>query len=73
MNRLTLTQGELVSTATGNQIQFTKKQGAALSYDAGGNRRMDSLLKHPGVLDTTSSFALERLKETTALPLTHLK
>lgn len=34
---------------------------------------MDSLLKHPGVLDTTSSFALERLKETTALPLSHLK
>ena len=34
---------------------------------------MDSLLKHPGVLDKTSSFALERLKETTALPLSHLK
>ncbi len=33
---------------------------------------MDSLLKHPGVLDTTSSFALERLKDTTALPLAHL-
>ncbi len=33
---------------------------------------MDSLLKHPGVLDSTSSFALERLKDTTALPLAHL-
>ena len=33
---------------------------------------MDSLLKYPGVLDTTSSFALECLKETTALPLAHL-
>jgi Lrp/AsnC family leucine-responsive transcriptional regulator len=33
---------------------------------------MDSLLKHPGVLDVKSSFVLEEVKETTALPLTHL-
>lgn len=33
---------------------------------------MDSLLKHPGVLDVKSSFVLEAVKETTALPLTHL-
>jgi Lrp/AsnC family leucine-responsive transcriptional regulator len=33
---------------------------------------MDSLLKHPGVLDVRSSFALEEVKETTALPLSHL-
>jgi Lrp/AsnC family transcriptional regulator, leucine-responsive regulatory protein len=30
---------------------------------------MDKVLKHPGVLDVRSSFALERIKETTALPL----
>jgi Lrp/AsnC family transcriptional regulator, leucine-responsive regulatory protein len=30
---------------------------------------MESLLKQPGVIDTTSSFAMERIKETTALPL----
>jgi Lrp/AsnC family leucine-responsive transcriptional regulator len=30
---------------------------------------MDSLLKHPGVLDVRSSFVLEEVKETTALPL----
>lgn len=33
---------------------------------------MDSLLKHPGVLDVKSSFALEEVKETTALPLSQL-
>jgi Lrp/AsnC family transcriptional regulator, leucine-responsive regulatory protein len=32
---------------------------------------MDSLLKHPGVLDVKSSFVLEEVKETTALPLAH--
>ncbi len=30
---------------------------------------MDSLLKQPGVIDLKSSFALEQVKETTALPL----
>ncbi len=30
---------------------------------------MDSLLQHPGVLDVRSSFVLEAVKETTALPL----
>jgi Lrp/AsnC family leucine-responsive transcriptional regulator len=33
---------------------------------------MDSLLKHPGVLDVKSSFVLVEVKETTALPLSHL-
>jgi len=33
---------------------------------------MDSLLKHPGVLDVKSSFVLEEVKETTVLPLSHL-
>jgi Lrp/AsnC family transcriptional regulator, leucine-responsive regulatory protein len=33
---------------------------------------MDSLLKHPGVLDVRSSFVLEEVKETTALPMSHL-
>lgn len=33
---------------------------------------MDSLLKAPGVLDVKSSFVLEEVKETTALPLGHL-
>jgi Lrp/AsnC family leucine-responsive transcriptional regulator len=33
---------------------------------------MGSLLKHPGVLDVKSSFVLEEVKETTALPLSHL-
>jgi Lrp/AsnC family leucine-responsive transcriptional regulator len=32
---------------------------------------MDSLLKLPGVLDVKSSFVLEEIKETTALPLAH--
>jgi Lrp/AsnC family transcriptional regulator, leucine-responsive regulatory protein len=30
---------------------------------------METLLKHPAVLDVRSSFALQRLKDTTALPL----
>lgn len=30
---------------------------------------MDSLLKQPGVIDVKSSFVLEQVKETTALPL----
>lgn len=30
---------------------------------------MDQLLKHPAVLDVKSSFALQRIKDTTALPL----
>jgi Lrp/AsnC family transcriptional regulator, leucine-responsive regulatory protein len=33
---------------------------------------MESLLKHPGVIDLKSSFVLEEVKETTALPLGHL-
>lgn len=33
---------------------------------------MNQLLKQPGVVDVKSSFALDRIKETTALPLTHL-
>ena len=32
---------------------------------------MDSLLKHPGVVDVKSSLVLEEVKETTALPLAH--
>ncbi len=32
---------------------------------------MDQLLKHPGVVDIKSSFALQRIKDTTALPLRH--
>ena len=30
---------------------------------------MDKLLRHPAVLDVRSSFMLERIKDTTALPL----
>ena len=33
---------------------------------------MNQLLKQPGVLDVRSNFVLERIKETTALPLGHL-
>jgi len=33
---------------------------------------MNQLLKQPGVVDVKSSFALDRIKETTALPLKHL-
>lgn len=33
---------------------------------------MDILLRHPGVIDVRSSFALQRIKDTTALPLAHL-
>ena len=32
---------------------------------------MDQLLKQPGVVDVKSSFALERIKDTTAVPLGH--
>ena len=34
---------------------------------------MESLLKHPGVIDVKSSFVLEEIKETTAVPLTHVE
>jgi Lrp/AsnC family leucine-responsive transcriptional regulator len=30
---------------------------------------MDSLLKHPGLIDVKSSFVLDQVKETTALPI----
>ncbi|QNM95180.1 Lrp/AsnC family transcriptional regulator [Chitinimonas koreensis] len=33
---------------------------------------MDTLLQHPGVVDVKSSFVLEAIKQTTALPLDHL-
>ncbi len=33
---------------------------------------MDNLLKQPGVIDIKSNFVLERVKETTALPLEQL-
>jgi len=33
---------------------------------------MNQLLKQPGVVDVKSSFALDRVKETTALPLAHV-
>lgn len=32
---------------------------------------LDSLLKHPGVVDAKSSFVPEEVKETAALPLGH--
>jgi Lrp/AsnC family leucine-responsive transcriptional regulator len=33
---------------------------------------MEKLLKQPGVIDIRTNFVLERIKETTALPLEHL-
>jgi len=33
---------------------------------------MDKLLKQPGVIDIRTNFVLERIKETTALPLEQL-
>lgn len=33
---------------------------------------MDKLLKQPGVLDVKSNFVLERIKDTTEIPLEHL-
>ncbi len=33
---------------------------------------MDKLLTSPGVLDVRSSFALQKIKDTTSLPLSHL-
>jgi Lrp/AsnC family leucine-responsive transcriptional regulator len=33
---------------------------------------MDKLLKQPGVIDIRTNFVLERVKETTVLPLAHL-
>jgi Lrp/AsnC family leucine-responsive transcriptional regulator len=33
---------------------------------------MDKLLSHPGVIDVKSSFVLKELKQTTAMPLSHL-
>jgi Lrp/AsnC family leucine-responsive transcriptional regulator len=34
---------------------------------------LDRLLQHPGVIDVKSNFVLERIKDTTALPLDHLR
>jgi len=34
---------------------------------------MDQLLRQPGVVDVKSSFALECIKDTTALPLTRVQ
>ncbi|ASK27869.1 Lrp/AsnC family transcriptional regulator [Neisseria chenwenguii] len=34
---------------------------------------LDTLLSHPGVQDAQSSFVLKEIKNTTALPLTHLQ
>ncbi len=34
---------------------------------------LDRLLQHPGVIDVKSNFVLERIKDTTALPLSHLR
>lgn len=34
---------------------------------------MDTLLQYPGVTDVRSSFVMERIKDTTALPLQHLE
>lgn len=34
---------------------------------------MEKLLKQPGVIDVTSNFVLERVKDTTTLPLDHLE
>lgn len=33
---------------------------------------MDELLSHPGVIDVKSSFVLKELKQTTAMPLSHI-
>jgi Lrp/AsnC family leucine-responsive transcriptional regulator len=33
---------------------------------------MNRLLKQPGVIDVRSNFVLDRIKDTTALPLGHL-
>jgi len=33
---------------------------------------MERLLRHPSVIDVKSNFVLERIKDTTALPLAHL-
>lgn len=33
---------------------------------------MNKVLKHPAVIDVKSNFVLERIKDTTALPLSHL-
>jgi Lrp/AsnC family transcriptional regulator, leucine-responsive regulatory protein len=35
-------------------------------------RVMNQMLEQPGLVDVKSSFALDRIKETTALPLNHL-
>ena len=43
----------------------------ARDLDAYSRFVMDHLLKYPVVLDVQSSFVLERIKETTTLPLGH--
>jgi Lrp/AsnC family leucine-responsive transcriptional regulator len=55
---------------TGDMDYLLRVQVADLDHFA--RFVMDSLLKHPGVLDVRSSFVLEEVKETTALPLSHL-
>lgn len=55
---------------TGDMDYLLRVQVADLDHFA--RFVMGSLLKHPGVLDVKSSFVLEEVKETTALPLSQL-
>jgi Lrp/AsnC family leucine-responsive transcriptional regulator len=55
---------------TGDMDYLLRVQVADLDHFA--RFLMESLLKHPGVIDVKSSFVLEEVKETTALPLSQL-
>ena len=55
---------------TGDMDYLLRVQVADLDHFA--RFLMESLLKHPGVIDVKSSFVLEEVKESTALPLSQL-
>lgn len=52
---------------TGDSDYLMRVQGRDLAHFS--DFVMKKLLKYPGVLDVRSSFALDRIKDTTALPL----
>jgi Lrp/AsnC family leucine-responsive transcriptional regulator len=52
---------------TGDSDYLMRVQARDLSHFS--DFVMKKLLKYPGVLDVRSSFALDRIKDTTALPL----
>jgi Lrp/AsnC family leucine-responsive transcriptional regulator len=70
--RAVLSWPEVIScfSMTGEMDYLMRVQVADLAHYS--RFIMEKLLKQPGVIDIKSNFVLERVKETTALPLEHL-